>query len=158
MTDPSELRAGDADRDRTITVLREAFAEGRLTEAEFEQRMSSASAARTFADLQALTADLPDAGAAGAPAAPPAPVPAPASQAPPPAPDYYRDRDVRRSDRDPVKAMWASWAGVSLLMVVIWFATGITSDHGFSLSGFWPIWVIAPWGAVNVIATINRRT
>lgn len=59
MTDQTDLRAGDDDRDRTVTVLREAYAQGRLTHEEFESRIDLAHEARTFGDLAALTSDLP---------------------------------------------------------------------------------------------------
>jgi len=40
-------------------VLKAAFAEGRLDQAEYNDRMGSAYNARTYGDLVALTADLP---------------------------------------------------------------------------------------------------
>ncbi|GAA2011936.1 hypothetical protein GCM10009839_02760 [Catenulispora yoronensis] len=52
------LRASDADRDRTIDVLRGAVADGRLFPAEFDERVEAALAARTHEALAALTADL----------------------------------------------------------------------------------------------------
>lgn len=55
---PSWL-AGTADRERTAGVLRAGFTEGRLTQDELDERMAQAYAARTYADLWALTADLP---------------------------------------------------------------------------------------------------
>lgn len=54
-----QLRIGDAERDRVAEVLREAVAEGRLTLDELEDRLEAALAARTFADLDPLVADLP---------------------------------------------------------------------------------------------------
>ena len=56
--DPRML-ASVADRERTIKILQESFAEGRLTNAEFEQRVEQAILARDFGELLALTADLP---------------------------------------------------------------------------------------------------
>lgn len=53
------LRASDADREQTAAVLRQAAAEGRLDMAELEQRLERAFAAKTYADLVPLTADLP---------------------------------------------------------------------------------------------------
>jgi hypothetical protein len=55
------LRAADADRERTATDLREHYAAGRLSEPELGERIDAAYAARTVAELDALTADLPDA-------------------------------------------------------------------------------------------------
>jgi hypothetical protein len=51
--------ASDADRDDAARVLNEAFAEGRLTADEHEERVRAAYAARTWRDLARLTADLP---------------------------------------------------------------------------------------------------
>ena len=52
------LRASDQDRDRVIDVLRGAVADGRLDQAEFDERLDKALAARTFDALAPLTADL----------------------------------------------------------------------------------------------------
>jgi hypothetical protein len=62
-----EMRASDADRDRTAAVLGGALAAGRLTTAEHADRLDAAYAAKTLGDLAPLTRDLPDeaAGSAG---------------------------------------------------------------------------------------------
>ena len=52
------LRASDADRDRVIELLRAAVADGRLDQAEFDERLDAALAARTINALAPLTADL----------------------------------------------------------------------------------------------------
>jgi Domain of unknown function (DUF1707) len=52
------LRASDADRDRVIELLRAAVADGRLDQAEFDERLDAALAARTIDALAPLTADL----------------------------------------------------------------------------------------------------
>jgi hypothetical protein len=56
--DPS-MRAASADRERAVDVLKAGFAEGRLTQDEYNDRMARAYAARTYGELAALTADLP---------------------------------------------------------------------------------------------------
>jgi hypothetical protein len=53
------IRASDADRDRTVTLLTAAFAEGRLTADEHGQRLDAAHAALTWGQLAQLTHDLP---------------------------------------------------------------------------------------------------
>ena len=53
-----EMRASDADRDRVLDMLREAAGDGRLTAAEFDERMEAALSSRTLGELAALTADL----------------------------------------------------------------------------------------------------
>jgi hypothetical protein len=52
--------ASDAERDAAAERLQVAFAEGRLTGSEFDQRMRSALTARTRAELAGLQADLPE--------------------------------------------------------------------------------------------------
>jgi len=65
------IRASDRERDAATHRLQEAFAEGRLDDAEFDERMRSALSARTRADLDGVLADLPaDSPAAGRPAVP----------------------------------------------------------------------------------------
>jgi hypothetical protein len=59
MGDPlPELRASDAERERTVEVLRGASSDGRLTVDELEERVSAAYAARTRRELEQLTADV----------------------------------------------------------------------------------------------------
>jgi hypothetical protein len=55
---PRDLRASDFDRDRVISVLNDAVADGRLTVSEHSERLDRANAARTLGELAALTADL----------------------------------------------------------------------------------------------------
>lgn len=59
MSDPPALRASDADRERTIALLRDHAAEGRLTLEEFTDRISTALLARTNDELAELARDLP---------------------------------------------------------------------------------------------------
>jgi Domain of unknown function (DUF1707) len=53
------LRASDANREQVIDTLTAAFAQGRLTKQELDLRAGQTFAARTCAELAALTADLP---------------------------------------------------------------------------------------------------
>ena len=52
------LRASDADREQVRTVLSTAYAEGRLTREEHDERLDQVLTARTFDDLVPLTQDL----------------------------------------------------------------------------------------------------
>jgi hypothetical protein len=56
---PGRLRASHGDREQVIGTLKAAFVQGRLTKDELDARAGQALAARTYADLAALTADLP---------------------------------------------------------------------------------------------------
>lgn len=53
------LRASHADRQQVVNTLKAAFVQGRLSKVEFDQRVSQTLTARTYADLAAVTADLP---------------------------------------------------------------------------------------------------
>jgi hypothetical protein len=64
VSDTPALRASDADRERTIVLLREHAVAGRLTLEEFTHRMSAASVALTSDELEELARDLPSARAA----------------------------------------------------------------------------------------------
>ncbi|MFE2277953.1 DUF1707 domain-containing protein [Streptomyces sp. NPDC059454] len=55
----AELRASDADRDRTVDLLREALAEGRLTADEHAERVEGVLAAKTVGELEVFLQDLP---------------------------------------------------------------------------------------------------
>jgi len=54
-----DMRAANADRERAVDVLKAAFAEGRLDQDEYNDRMGRAYNARTYGELVALTGDLP---------------------------------------------------------------------------------------------------
>ena len=53
------IRASDHDRDTVVGALRDAYAEGRLSLEEFQERTTAAYAGRTWGDLRELTTDLP---------------------------------------------------------------------------------------------------
>ena len=71
-------RASHADREQVVGALQAAFVQGRLAADELDERVGQALAARTYAELAALTTDLP-----ADPAPAPQPVPTPPA---PPAP------------------------------------------------------------------------
>jgi hypothetical protein len=52
-------RASHADRDAALERLRGAFADGRMTDDEFDQRAHAALTARTVGELERLLVDLP---------------------------------------------------------------------------------------------------
>src|ERR1700747_2902482 len=68
--EPRKRRASDADRERVANVLREAAGDGRLTMDELDERLDAVYAAKTYAELEPITIDLP---ADDAPRAPPQP-------------------------------------------------------------------------------------
>ena len=53
------IRVSDQDRQCVVELLSEAYAAGRLSREEFDERFAAAYSARTYAELRDLTADLP---------------------------------------------------------------------------------------------------
>jgi hypothetical protein len=80
--DRGHLRASHADREQVIATLKAAFVQGRLTKDELDARAGQTFAARTYADLAVITADLP----AGLITAPPPRKAAPVRARPPTGP------------------------------------------------------------------------
>lgn len=57
--DTSRMRASHADRERTTDVLKAAFAEGRLTADEYNERVERVYKAQTYGELSGIVQDLP---------------------------------------------------------------------------------------------------
>jgi hypothetical protein len=131
----SHLRAADADRLAVATALGEHMSAGRLTLAEYDERVARAYAARTLGELADLTADLPGTGIH--PVADPAPArPLQARSACGPA-GSGRHVSARQA--------WGAWLGTAVIVTTIWLLTSLSAG---SLDYFWPMWVVGPWGAV----------
>jgi len=69
---PADLRVSDAERQAVADQLSKHFADGRLDQAEFDERLSQAMNAKTYRDLDGLLTDLPATGTGGGPGLPPA--------------------------------------------------------------------------------------
>jgi hypothetical protein len=87
-----QMRSSDRDRDSAQAILQSAYADGRLTREEFDDRCSRVMASQTYDDLRALTADLPG----RLPFMQPPPVPMP--MAPPVAPYGYMPVPQQRTN------------------------------------------------------------
>ena len=59
MSTDDAIRASDADREHAVGMLRDGYATGRLTLAEFDDRTTAALTSRTWGELRGLTRDLP---------------------------------------------------------------------------------------------------
>ncbi|MFM7063878.1 MAG: DUF1707 domain-containing protein [Actinomycetes bacterium] len=59
LADALRMRASDADRERVAGILRDAYAEGRLTAAEHHDRLEEAYRAQTYGELVPVMRDLP---------------------------------------------------------------------------------------------------
>ena len=131
------LRAADADRAAVATVLGRHMSAGRLTVDEYDERLARAYAAKTYGELEQLTADLPSTDLAPRPTAPPAATPAPAA--------WHGGWQ-----HDPQS--WRSWLVTALIVLTIWAATSLAN---WEFLYFWPIWVIGPWGAFLLVEKLR---
>ena len=119
------LRASDADRERMIEALKVAFVQGRLTRGELDLRAGQAFCARTYAELAAVTADIPP----GPAVTRPRPVPArPVPAWPPPAPGVRH----RPAAGEPLGAKWALTLATIALPIMIAEALATGSKDLFS--------------------------
>ncbi|WP_328304971.1 DUF1707 SHOCT-like domain-containing protein [Actinomycetospora sp. NBC_00405] len=125
-----ELRVADADRERVAARLGEAHAEGRLTLAEYDERVRAAHGAVVGSDLLPLTADLP-------------------AEAP-----VRSGGAVRPGAPSPIRAAVAVWAVVSVINLVIWVAVSVGT--GGVVAPWW-IWVAGPWGVALAIGAVAGR-
>ena len=114
MTDPLQIRVADADREQLAQELREHMLAGRLTSAEFEERVGRAYRAATRGELEQLRTDLPMSTSVLEKAR------------------VQRRRDLRRRFAQETSGSLTA----SLVCVAIWVAAGASGS-------FWPGWVIA---------------
>ena len=152
------LRAADSDRAAVATLLGRHMAAGRLTVDEYDERLSRAYAARTYGELDELTADLPatDRGRGAEPVAREHPAATPA-RACGPMPGQWGSRQwgggpCGVGPWGGRQSPWRSWLSTAMIVVTIWAVASIAST---SFLYFWPIWVIGPWGAVLLSRTLT---
>jgi hypothetical protein len=132
--DRSRLRVSDAERAATAERLRLAVDEGRLDITEYDSRLRSAYAARTYGDLDAITADLPAAPAATASA--------------------VEKRSRGATARRAWQSEWRDWVGGAVIMLAIWGTTSLVSG---GLIAFWPAIPLGIWAAVIVAGALGRK-
>lgn len=96
------LRAADRDRDEVVDLLREHYAQGRLTMEEFEERSTAATSAKTLGDLRMLTADLPAA------------------------------TEPREAAWSPARMRWIALAGVAALATVVLAGVAVAGHFKFA--------------------------
>ena len=106
------IRASDADREQVIDALKDAFVQGRLTRDELGTRAGRALVSRTYAELTAITADIPIG------------VPAWLTEAPPPKP-------ARALARRPMNKKTVAWATCMIILPSTVWAAFLTYSGGF---------------------------
>lgn len=127
--DPALLRVSDADRHAVAEVLRTAAGEGRLDIEELEERLEATFAAKTYADLAPITADLPAHGTVSRASASPVPrpqqPPAPPVATPPYASSFAMMSETKRNGAwlvGPAHSAVAVMGSVVLDLREAWFS------------------------------------
>jgi len=141
--DAETLRAADADRHRTADQLKSALDEGRLSLNEYDDRVRQAYAARTYAELLILVADLPRPGLSTAEVS------------------ARKAAEVRRAERKLPMALlvlWTIWGAVAAVNVMVWFLVAVTVGGDVYP---WPVWLLVPGAALGVttvgVQSIRRQ-
>ncbi len=135
------MRASDADREHVVDILTAAFVQGRLSLDEQSLRAGQALAARTYAELTALIADIPVPPLKVPP--PPSPARLPAATARPPVPP----------GRMPASAKAAVWAAIVIVAVPAVWAAFLTYYGGLLI-----LFLLAFTGlTVTIGTTVDRR-
>jgi len=137
------IRASDADRERTASLLREHHADGRLTGEEFNDRLDRTFAAKTIGELDELLADLPGIDLYRLPAHG-------IKAAPPGALRPRAGAGLERRGEGTVSPQrvvtWVTWAAISSLLFVTWLGLGLISGGAAWVP--WFLLVVVPWGLV----------
>lgn len=120
-------RVGDADRNHTADLLKEAHAAGYLTLEEVDQRLSAALAARTRGQLDRLVADLPPEWRAGQ--------------------ERGRRPAGAPARRDPLLPLEAAWLVPLLVVVAAMVVLAVVTR------GFW----FFPWPLLWIFFAFGRR-
>jgi hypothetical protein len=127
------MRAADSDRHQVAEQLKAALDEGRLSLAEYDDRVRDAYAARTYAELLVLVDDLPRAGMSAADV------------------NAQRAAELKREARRMPMALmvlWTIWGAVTAVNVMVWFIVAATT--GFDLY-LWPVWLLVPGAALAAV-------
>ena len=129
--DPKDLRVSDAERQEVADRLQSALNEGRLELVEYDERLQSAYQAKTYRELEALTADLPG------PAAPARSQLAPAA---------HRTTAVEGTPAEPSRRRRSSIPPIAFALILL-AGLGLVvtlASHGQVF--FWPLFPLGFWG------------
>jgi hypothetical protein len=138
-------RFTEADRDKIAGRLRDAFADGRLDQPEFSNRLDKLYDVTTYGELEPLVRDLPPVRTHSTPAVA-------RSAGPAPAPGTFPER---KTEGHPVLAAAGGFGSIVIINVVIWAVIGIANSGDFP--HFWPIWLLIPWTAITLGALGGGR-
>lgn len=127
------LRAADADRHQIAEQLKSALDEGRLSLHEYDDRVRDAYAARTYADLLVLVADLPSPGMSAAEV------------------NSRRAAEARREARRlpmALTVLWIIYGSAAAVNLMVWAIVALTVDGSVYP---WPVWLLVPGAALGTV-------
>ena len=131
----ASMRASDGDREIVRAVLADAYADGRLTREEYDDRLNTLYGSRTLGEVSSLVNDLVPADSSPM-------TPAPLLRA------DLRTRGARKWRKD-VEESFGAFLVPSIICTVIWIAV---TGRGF----FWPVFPMLILG-LNLIKTVVQR-
>ena len=126
------MRAADADRHQIAEQLKAALDEGRLSLGEYDDRVRDAYAARTYAELLVLVADLPKPGMSAAEV------------------NSKRAAELKREARKLPTALlvlWTVWGSLTAVNLVVWALVAATVGGVY----LWPVWLLVPGAALGAV-------
>jgi hypothetical protein len=150
MATDDPIRASDTDREAVVATLREAYMAGRLNLDEFDERMTSAYAAKTWGDLRELTLDLPVQPVLGTdlPDRQPSPSSSPVLASRPPGAEL----ELGQEPRPPVGPTRRSPVAI-LIPVAVWTLLVLHGSVGPGVVFL----LIAVFALASIMASIRRR-
>jgi hypothetical protein len=144
--DIETMRAADTDRQKVADQLKTALDEGRLTLHEYDERVSSAYASKTYQELLMLLTDLPRPGLSASEVR-----------------ARHEAEQRRRARRLPTAmlVLWTIWAALAVVNLVVYALVEVSVDTDIYP---WPVWLAVPGAAlaavtvgVQVIRSQQRR-
>ncbi|WP_430780424.1 DUF1707 SHOCT-like domain-containing protein [Actinoplanes sp. G11-F43] len=137
MSKEVDMRAADGDRQQIADQLKSALDEGRLSLHEYDERVASAYAARTYGDLLVLVQDLPRPGMTNAEV-------------------KAQARKAARRLPTALLVLWTIWGALVAVNVVVYALVAVSiTDFVYP----WPFWLLVPGvalGAVTVGVQVIR--
>ncbi|MCY1137781.1 DUF1707 domain-containing protein [Actinoplanes sp. Pm04-4] len=144
--DIETMRAADTDRQKVADQLKTALDEGRLTLHEYDERVSSAYASKTYQELLMLLTDLPRPGLSASEVR-----------------ARHEAEQRRRARRLPTAmlVLWTIWAALAVVNLVVYALVEVSVETDIYP---WPVWLAVPGAAlaavtvgVQVIRSQQRR-
>jgi hypothetical protein len=132
-SDAETLRAADADRHKIADQIKAALDEGRLSLGEYDDRVRQAYAARTYAELLILVADLPKPGLSAAEVT---------------ARQESADRKAARKLPLALLILWTVWGAAMAINLMVWFLVVVTVEGDIYP---WPVWLLVPGAALGAV-------